>query len=67
MNENCRVYGIFTCMKLVQVGGQREVQEVLVITRIVKGDCVGKCIAKRMVAFEFLVMMISSKRPRGCI
>ena len=53
MNENCRVYGIFICTKLVQVGGQREVQEVLVIKRIVKGDCVGKCIANRMVAFAF--------------
>ena len=53
MNENCGVYGILICTKLVQVGGRREVQEVLVIKRIVKCDCVGKCIAKSMVVFEF--------------
>ena len=29
VNKNCRVYGILTCTKLVQVGGRREVQEVL--------------------------------------
>ena len=34
MNENYRVYGSLTCMKLVKVGGQREVQEVLVIREL---------------------------------
>ena len=33
--------------------------------RVVKGDFVGKCVANRVVAFKFLVTMISSKEPRG--
>ena len=33
--------------------------------RVVKGNCVGKCVANKVVVFEFLVMTILSKEPRG--
>ena len=52
MNENCRVYGILTCTKLVQVWGRREVQEVLVIRELSRVTW-WKVLANGVVAFEF--------------
>ena len=55
MNENCRFNGTLTCTKLVQVGGDERYKRCYNYSdkTVVKGDCVGKCVANREVAFEF--------------